>query len=197
MSWGHGRRVIGLLIAFGAVAMLLSGGCKSKKLEGEEELQELAKVAKKAREAKGIKTEKVKRAAGISEDWMLDHPNCIGAHWVREYKAGTPEGVIWKLYEAALGDDSDEGFKKFFGLLEAERNSNEKFIRDQHWPRFRKRVKTYVKDENDPSFIVCREVKRGDDETKVFVFSNDPNKGPTPYPMKKVNGEWRISMFTP
>ena len=103
----------------------------------------------------------------------------------------TPEGVIFKAYQAVLKND----LAAFTACFEPNRNPTE--IERYYWKNVKKFIDKYTKGPKDPSYAVCRKEDLGKGLIKIFVVSKDPRKSHPPIILKQINGQWRITFFTP
>lgn len=133
---------------------------------------------------------------GLGEDWRLDHPECAEARKIEKAEPGSPEALLRQVFEAASAPDSEESFQKFYAALDPEKYTDQ-WARTEFWGRIRTHVDKYVEGPQDPTYIVCREDRRSDEQTKLFVFSKVSSKSHTPYGFRKRDGQWRIEFFTP
>lgn len=133
---------------------------------------------------------------GLSEDWRLDHPECAEARKIETAEPGTPEALLLQVFAAASGPASEEKFQQFYAVLDPEKYTEE-WARTQFWERIRTHVDKYVEGPDRPTYIVCREDRKSDEQTKLFVFSKVSSKSHTPYGFRKRDGQWRIEFFTP
>ena len=108
-------------------------------------------------------------------------------------KAGTdtPEDVIFKAYQAVLTDNLP-GFIACFGP-----HKNKIEIKRFYWKNIKKYIGDYTKSPKNASFAVCKKEEKRPDLVKIFVLSKDPRKSHPPIILKKYNGNWKISFFTP
>jgi hypothetical protein len=133
---------------------------------------------------------------GLSEDWRLDHPECSEARKIEKPAPDSPEALLRQVFAAASGPDDAAGFQRFYETLDAEQYTEE-WARSQFWGRIREHVAKYVESPQDPTYIVCREDRRSDEQIKLYVFSKEKQKTHTPYGFRKRDGQWRIEFFTP
>lgn len=133
---------------------------------------------------------------GLTRDWRTLNSECASGRRVEKPQPGSADEVLWQVYGAALAADDDASFARFYALLDSDRYT-EDWAKTQFWSRLRSHVTKYVAAPDNPSFIVCREEKKSEDQIKIFVFSSDPKKSHTPYGLKKIDGAWRIEFFTP
>jgi len=133
---------------------------------------------------------------GLSEDWRLDNPECAQGRKVDQVAPGSPEAVLRQVFEAATGPDDEAGFQKFYATLDPEQYTEE-WAKTEFWGRIRQHVEKYVGGPQDLTFIVCREDRKSDEQTKLFVYSKEKSKTPPPYGLRKRDGQWRIEFFTP
>lgn len=103
----------------------------------------------------------------------------------------SPEGVIFKAYQAVLQNDLDT----FIACFEPHRNPTE--IERYYWKNVKKYIGKYTKSPKDASYGVCRKQDLGNGLIKIFVVSKDPRKSHPPIILKQIKGQWRITFFTP
>jgi hypothetical protein len=126
-------------------------------------------------------------------------PRCELNETVMDPKEGTPEFVIFKMLEAAAASgDEAKNFKQFYSYFPADKE--EKWVRDQYWPRARKFVNKYLQQDagSGIAFKICERREEGGGELKIFIQSLDPQKSNPPIKLKKDDtGAWKVTFYTP
>ena len=135
-------------------------------------------------------------APGLSDDWRREHPECTDAKRVTVPDPSSPEAVILDVFRAALEPDTEEAFQHFYATLDADMY-DEPFARRQLWPRLRQHVASYVEGPDDPSYVLCRTVRKEgrDDYLKIFVFSKVRTKSHPPIAFVRKDDRWIIEFF--
>lgn len=113
---------------------------------------------------------------------------------------GSPEWVIYKAIEAALVEDTDEGYKKVRPLLHSEITDNraaEMHYRGEVFEAFHRKAKLFSVDDKTGTYKYDydEEEEKPGEIIKIFVV-NEKSDMPTPCRLKrdaKHNNEWRIS----
>jgi hypothetical protein len=107
----------------------------------------------------------------------------------------SPEWVIWRLYQLALGEDTPANFQAFVQLFPSSRNPRE--LKEMYWGRMRSTVHkfTTVKP-GTPDFVICRSMPV-DDGRKYYVVTSDPRQTPPPITVGEVEGKQKIVFLTP
>lgn len=106
----------------------------------------------------------------------------------------SPEGVIWRMYAAALKPDTEETFKEFVALFPASKNARE--IRENYWGRMRSNVGKFVVEAGKPDYIICRTAYR-DDGKMYYIVTKDERQSPPPITVGPVDGQNKIVFLTP
>lgn len=126
-------------------------------------------------------------------------PRCELNETVMDPKEGTPEFVIFKMLEAAAASgDEATNFKQFYSYFPADKE--EKWVRDQYWPRARKFVNKYLQQDAGSGIVfkICERREEGGGELKIFIQSLDPQKSNPPIKLKKDDaGAWKVTFYTP
>lgn len=119
-----------------------------------------------------------------SEDREVDDPD-----------PDSDEYLIWRLYELALGEDTEDAFQSFRKLFPEQRNTRE--LREMYWPRVRKNVDKFMIEPGSPAFRICR-IMPTDEGKKYFIQTNDPRQHPPPITIGESDGgQKKILAFTP
>lgn len=118
-----------------------------------------------------------------SDDRVVDNP-----------PADSPESVIYKMYEAALGPDDEETFGRFRALFPEQRNTRE--LRENYWTKVRKNAHKYLVEPGKPAFAICRTMPV-DNGMKFFIKTNDPRQHPPPITVGDADGTKKILALTP
>jgi hypothetical protein len=104
------------------------------------------------------------------------------------------EWVIWRMYELALGPDTDENFDAFRQLFPSSRNTRE--IREMYWSRMRNIAHKFAATPGKPDYVICRTMDI-DIGRKYFIVSSDPRQTPPPVTIGESEGKNRILFLTP
>lgn len=116
---------------------------------------------------------------------------CPGYKNITSADKSTPEGVIFKAYQAVLANN----LPAFIACFDPIKNPTE--IKRYYWKNVKKYIGKYTKSKENASFSVCSEEKHGADRVKIFIVSKDPKKSHPPIIVKKIDGQWKITFFTP
>ncbi len=174
---GRPRAAIGALLA---AALLLVAGCGKGTSIG------AAPVGAEAPSDSDTLTGKqiLQKGGLCTEDREVDDPD-----------RDSDEYLIWRLYELALGEDTEEAFQSFRSLFPEQRNTRE--LREMYWPRLRKNVDKYMIEPGSPAFRICR-IMPSDEGKKYFIQTNDPRQHPPPITIGESDGgQKKILAFTP
>jgi len=104
---------------------------------------------------------------------------CPGYKTVDNFDATTPEGIIFKAYQAVLAND----LTAFTACFDPRKNKKE--IERFYWKNVKKYIGKYTKSKDNASFAICRKEKYGKG-TKIFIVSKDPKKSHPPIILKKL-----------
>jgi len=107
---------------------------------------------------------------------------------------GTPEWVIYRLYELALGPDNETAFKAFVDLFPTTRNTRE--LRDMYWNHIRKSVAKYTPDAPKADYVICRS-NATDEGRKYYIVTSESRQTPPPITVGEVEGRNKIIFLTP
>lgn len=119
-----------------------------------------------------------------SEDREVDDPDPESDEW-----------LIWRMYETALADDTEESFQSFRELFPEQRNTRE--LREMYWPRVRANLVKYIVEPGSPAFRICRIMPTSDGK-KYFIKTNDSRQHPPPITIGESDGgKKKILAFTP
>lgn len=119
-----------------------------------------------------------------SEDREVDDPD-----------PDTDEFLIWRMYQLALAEDTEETFQSFRALFPEQRNTRE--LREMYWPRVRKNVDKFMLEPGSPAFRICR-ITPSDEGKKYFIQTNDPRQHPPPITIGESDGgQKKILALTP
>ncbi|MFO0747765.1 MAG: hypothetical protein U1F43_19185 [Myxococcota bacterium] len=113
---------------------------------------------------------------------------------------GSPEWVIYKAIEAALVENTDEGYKKVRPLLHSEVKDSiaaEQNYRTNMFEAFHRKAKLFSIDDKTGAYKLdySEDDEKPGEIIKIFVV-NEKSDMPTPCRLKrdpKENNEWRIS----
>ncbi len=119
---------------------------------------------------------------------------CKEDRQVDEAEKGSEEWVILRIYELALGADTDEAFDEFRALFPDGRNARQ--LKEMYWPRIRKNVHKYMNEPGEVGYTICRTMAT-DRGRKFYIKSNDPRQFPPPIEIGERDGEKKILAFTP
>jgi len=101
-----------------------------------------------------------------------------------------------EVYKAALMDDAVAGLAQFHAQFAVQNPGKLEHRKRQLWPRIRQHVGKYVLNPEKFSFEVCKQEKKNDGSVRVTVRSHDLKKSHPPSVLKKVDGNWKIYVFT-
>ena len=108
-------------------------------------------------------------------------------------RIGTPEWVIFRVYELALGPNTPEALDELHNLFPGKRKRE---LKELYWPRLRKNVHKFMNEPGKPAYTICRTAKT-DKGIKYFIKTSDPKQHPPPITIGDVDGENKIIFLTP
>lgn len=131
-----------------------------------------------------LSSKQILQKGGLCDlDQVVDDPDPDSDEW-----------VIYRIYQLALADDSEENFQAFRALFPSQRNTRQ--IREMYWPRIRQNVSKYMNEPGEPAYTICRKMKT-DDGMKYFVKTADPRQHPPPITIGEADGKRKVLAFTP
>lgn len=107
---------------------------------------------------------------------------------------GSPEAVIWRMYQLAQGPDTEEALAQFVALFPSTKNARE--IKENYWGRVRANVGKYTVEPGKPDFVICRTGFR-DEGTMYYIVTKDPRQSPPPITVGPADGVQKIVFLTP
>jgi len=119
---------------------------------------------------------------------------CADDREVTEAEKGTDEWLILRIYQLALGPNTDEAFVEFRALFPDARNTRQ--LKEMYWPRIRKNVHKYMNEPGEAGYTICRTMAT-DRGRKFYIKTNDPRQHPPPIEIGERDGEKKILAFTP
>lgn len=135
-------------------------------------------------EPDALSSKQILQKGGLCDlDLVVDDPDPDSDEW-----------VIYRIYQLALAEDTEENFQAFRGLFPDQRNTRQ--VREMYWPRIRQNVHKYMNEPGDPAFTICRKMKT-DDGMKYFVKTADPRQHPPPITIGEADGKKKVLAFTP
>jgi hypothetical protein len=119
---------------------------------------------------------------------------CADERVVDDPEEGSDEWIIYRMYQLAIAEDSEESFQAFRALFPASRNTRQ--IREMYWPRLRQNVHKFMNEPGDPAYTICRIVP-ADDGIKYFIQTSDRRQHPPPITIGEADGGKKVLAFTP
>jgi hypothetical protein len=107
---------------------------------------------------------------------------------------GSAEAVIWRMYQLALGPDTEDALAQFVALFPASKNARE--IKENYWGRVRANVGKYTVEAGKPDFVICRTGFR-DEGVLYYIVTKDPRQSPPPITVGLTDGVQKILFLTP
>ena len=107
---------------------------------------------------------------------------------------GTPEWVIYRMYELALGPDDEASFQAFADLFPTSRNQRE--LRDMYWSHIRTSVSKFTPDAPKATYVICRSTAT-DDGRKYYIATSESRQTPPPITVGEIEGRNKILFLTP
>ncbi|MEZ4265812.1 MAG: hypothetical protein R3F39_05495 [Myxococcota bacterium] len=123
----------------------------------------------------------------------------LGCNWtdtITVAEPGTPAWPIQQVIKGALNPDEEAGWEQFrsaFHHAEIESRGAETMLRSLNYPKTRRLVPLYLRDDTVPTFEICYTEMVAGDVLVVFV-KNERAEIPTPCRLKrdeKADGAWR------
>lgn len=131
-----------------------------------------------------IGSESLQRQGGLCDDnRRISQPEVDSREW-----------VIWRMYELALGPDTDANFEAFRQLFPSSKNARE--LKEMYWTRMRTTVHKFAITPGKPDYVICRTMDN-DIGRKYFIVSSDPRQTPPPVTIGESEGKNRILFLTP
>ncbi len=172
------------ILALTCLAMLASlatlGGCNRGTSVGARQSVGEAKTGSE----RGVQAQALMQKGGLcDENRKVSNP-----------EKGTPEWVIYRLYELALGPDDDASFKAFVDLFPTTRNPRE--LRDMYWQHIRKSVAKFTPDAPKADYTICRS-SATDEGRKFYIVTSESRQTPPPVTVGEIEGRNKILFLTP
>lgn len=113
---------------------------------------------------------------------------------VDEPELDSDEWIIFRLYELALAENTEENFQAFRALFPEQRNTRQ--IREMYWTRARQNVHKFMNEPGKAGYTICRRVI-ADDGIKYYIKTSDKRQHPPPLTIGEADGKRKITAFTP
>ncbi len=123
----------------------------------------------------------------------------LGCNWtdtITVAAPGTPEWPVQQIIMGAMNPNEEAGWEQFRGAFhhaEIESRGAETMLRSLNYPKTRRLVPLYLRDDSVPEFEICYTEMVAGDVLVVFV-KNEKSEVPTPCRLKrddKADGAWR------